>query len=177
MKKRQVDTPLLPDLPPDTAKGKIKVDPIEEMVGALTDPIIVYPSGWEQDLPEGLKNELPLHRLAHLMKCSRGQAEWDEACDLEALLYLYPASLAFPLGEQWTRIYLYLGSKVMGDKLPQDVKQENLPDHYLGELRELKQWIHDRKVAARTERQRRKGNEEKTEIKPEVFEQLKIPGL
>jgi hypothetical protein len=32
------------------------------------------------------------------------------ACDLEALIYLYPASLAAPMGEQWTRIYLYLGT-------------------------------------------------------------------
>jgi hypothetical protein len=182
MKKRPVGTPLLPDLPPSTAEEKTKVDPIEELVGALTDPIIVFPGGgWENDLPEHLKNELPLHRLAHLMKCSQELPKWDEACDLEALLYLYPASLAFPLGEKWTRIYLYLGSKVMGDKLPQDVKQENLPDYYLGELRQLKRWIHDKKVAARKERQRRerdeKKTEEKAEVKPELFEQLKIPGL
>jgi len=43
------------------------VDPLEEMVYALTDPIIVFPAGgWENDLPERLKNELPLRRLAHV---------------------------------------------------------------------------------------------------------------
>lgn len=36
------------------------VDWIEETVGALTDPIIVFPGGgWEKDLPERLKKELP----------------------------------------------------------------------------------------------------------------------
>jgi hypothetical protein len=183
MKKRQVGIPVLPDLPPSTAEEKTKVDPIEEMVGALTDPIIVYPSGWEQDLPERLKDELPLHRLAHLMKCSQGLAKWDEACDLEALLYLFPASLSFPLDAEWTDIYLYLSTKVMGDKVPQDIKRESLPDHYLEELRRLKRWIHDKKLAARKERMRQEKKEEreekekKTEVKPEIFEQLKMPGL
>ncbi len=55
-----------------TEKGK--VDPIEEMVGALCDPIIVFPGGgWEQDLPERLKSELPLRRLIHVKLCFDGK--------------------------------------------------------------------------------------------------------
>ncbi len=66
---------------------KPPADYIDDLVGALTDPIIVYPAGgWENDLPEDLKKELPLHRLAHLMKCTKGEASPEEATDLEALL-------------------------------------------------------------------------------------------
>jgi hypothetical protein len=169
--------PSLPGLPPSTTKVNGEVDRIREMVGALTDPIIVYPSGWEEDLPQHLKKELPLHRLAHLMKCSQGQAQWNEACDLEALLYLYPASLAFPLGDRWSRIYLYLGTKIMGDKFPGDIKEESLTDDYFEDLRELKRWIHKKKVAARKEQRQREKAQDKAEVKPEKFEQLRIPNL
>lgn len=176
MKKQRVGMSNLPGLPPSTAEIKSKADPIEEMAGALTDPIIVFPSGWEDTMPEWMKRDLPLHRFAHLMKCSQGQAQWDEACDLEALMYMYPATLAHPLGEKWTKIYLYLGTKVMGDKIPDDIKQEALPDHYLKDLRELKRWIYKKKVQARKEcRQQEKAG--KTEVKPEEFEQLRIPDL
>ena len=37
-----------------------EVDWIEEMVGALFDPLIVWPSPWQDTIPENLKKELPL---------------------------------------------------------------------------------------------------------------------
>ncbi len=129
-------------------------DSIEEMVGALCDPLIVFPSGWEDTLPEELKKRLPLDRLVHQMKCLHGQARWDEACDLEALLYMYPLTLAQPISEQWTRIYLYLGTKVMGDRIPQDIKEETLSDYDMVELRQLKRWIQKQKLKARKERKK-----------------------
>lgn len=93
-------------------------DPIEEMVGALTDPVIVFPGGgWEETIPERLKAELPLRRLAHIHMCLERKAAWDEACDLEALIYLYPASLVAPMSEQWTRLPL-LGDDVLWRPLP-----------------------------------------------------------
>ncbi len=153
------------------------VDWVEEMVGALTDPIIVFPAGgWEQDLPERLKKELPLHRLAHLMRCSKGEAEWDEACDLEALLYIYPASLAAPMGEQWSRIYLYLGTKVMGQKFPDDIRQNELSQYDMGELRGLKRWIRKKVLEARKVRRRQgKAQEQKEpQVQAEECEQMKL---
>lgn len=153
----------------EKGKAEIKgVDPIEEMVGALTDPVIAYPSPWMEDIHNlPLYKKLPLHRLAHLMRCNKGEAEWDEACDLEALLYIYPASLAAPMGEQWTRIYLYLGTKVMGDKFPEDIKQKSLDDYDMSHLRDLKRWIYQRKVKARKER-RRQEKTDKAEPKEKV---------
>ena len=175
MRKQREGTPSLPGLPTSPPGIERGVDSIEEMVGALCDPIIVFPAGgWENDLPERLRNLLPLHRLAHVHQCLEGKAEWDEACDLEALLYLYPASLAAPMGEQWSRIYLYLGSKVMGEKFPEDIRRENLDEYDLGELRDLKRWIYKTKLKARKERQRQGKAEKKTEVEPVKCEQLRI---
>ncbi len=164
----------LPGLPNSAAETKTGVDPIEEMVGALTDPIIVYPSPWMDTIPQWMKDDLTMHRLVHLMKCSKGDEKWDEACDLEALMYIYPASLEFPLDEKWARIYIYLATKVMGDKVPGDVREDSIPDHYEAEMRRLKQWIHKKKVAARRDRRRQAKAEEKLETEPAECEQLKF---
>ncbi len=149
-------------------------DYIEELVSALTDPIIVFPSSWQDTLPEWIKRDMPLHRLAHQMRCLKGnppQADWDEATDLEAMAYLYPASLEHPLPYEWANIYLYLGTKVMGDRFPSDIRQEKLSDYEMGELRKLKRWIQQKKVLAR--KQRRKGEEPKETV-PEKYEQLAL---
>ena len=36
---------------------------IPEIVGVFTDPIIVFPGGWGDTLPEWLKNAITLERL------------------------------------------------------------------------------------------------------------------
>ncbi|MFQ5827041.1 MAG: hypothetical protein ACE5IA_06765 [Dehalococcoidia bacterium] len=171
--------PSLPGIPsPGSTKTKSGVDAIEEMVGALTDPIIVFPAGgWEQDLPERLKNELPLRRLIHVHQCLNGKAEWDEATDIEALLYIYPASLAAPMSHDWAQIYLYLGTRVMGDQFPEDLGVETLSDHEMGELRDLKRWIRKKKVEARRERRHgRKAREKeaRAELEPAKYEQMRL---
>jgi hypothetical protein len=180
MAKRHEGMMSLPGLPTDPAAEKtrsdIKVDPIEEMVGALTDPIIVFPSGWEETMPEWMKRDLPLHRLAYIMKCLHGEASWEEVCDLEALIYMYPAALAQPLGEEWTKIYIYLGTKVMGDKMPADIREESIPSHYEESLRDLKRWIRKKKIIARKDRRRRDKAEkaERKEVVPVECEQLNL---
>ena len=45
---------------------------ISEIVGALSDPIIVYPGGWGDTLPEWLKNVVTLERLVMNMKALKG---------------------------------------------------------------------------------------------------------
>ena len=37
---------------------------ISDIVGCLMDPIIVFPGGWGDTLPEWLKNAITLERLA-----------------------------------------------------------------------------------------------------------------
>ena len=104
----QGDTAKYQGVPLPQQEVKPPRDPIEEIAGALCDPLIVFPgTGWEESIPQALKDRLPLDRLAHNMMCLQRKARWDEACDLEALLYMYPLTLAHPISDQWTRIYLW----------------------------------------------------------------------
>ena len=150
-------------------------DPIGEMVGALTDPIIVFPGGgWEETIPEKLKADLPVHRLIHIHKCLKGKADWEEATDLEALIYMYPASLTFPFDHDWTEIYLYLGTRHFGDKCPEDIKRESLRDDQMQDLRDLKRWIYRKRVEARKARAKAEKTEKAQERETHAakYEQL-----
>lgn len=152
-------------------KASLPREPIEEMVSALTDPLIVFPSPWMDTLPDWIKRDLPIHRLTHQMKCLKGDASWEEATDLEAMAYLYPASLEHPLPYEWANIYLYLGTKVMGDRFPSDIKHETLTEDEMRELRQLKLWIQQRKVH---HRKKRKTGEKLKEAIPDKYEQLSM---
>ena len=44
---------------------------ISDIVGVFTDPILVFPGGWGDTLPEWLKNTIVLERLAENMKASK----------------------------------------------------------------------------------------------------------
>lgn len=131
---------------------------IDALVGALTDPIIVFDPGWADVLPDWLKGEIKMQRLAQLVKVEEGTAT-----DAEALAYVSNASLAQPIASDWVDIYMHLLTKVMGDKVPMDMRKENLDDHRMGELRHLKEWIYRHRVKAREERgraERRRAREE-----------------
>jgi len=61
--------------------------------------------------------------LAQLMK-----GEEEVATDAEALAYMYPRALEAPLDSDWTEIYLYLGTQVMGDRMPDEIRKDSLSD-------------------------------------------------
>lgn len=146
---------------------------IDDLVGALTDPIIVFPGGgWENDMPQRIKDDLTTHRLIHLMLCAKGKAEWDEACDLEALAYMYPASMAAPMSTNWFHIYLYLGTKCFGTLFPEDIRHETLTDYEMSDLRRLKRWIHQKKMNARADRRRQEKKVERIEAEAKAPVQL-----
>jgi len=46
---------------------------ISEIVGVFADPIIVFPWGWGEDLPERLKDAITLERLEMNMKALKGE--------------------------------------------------------------------------------------------------------
>ena len=54
--------------------NRISVKQIEALVGAPTYAIIVFDPGWAESLPDWLKGEIQLQRLAQLMKGSEGSA-------------------------------------------------------------------------------------------------------
>jgi hypothetical protein len=135
---------------------------IDDIVGALFDPIIVMPGGWGDDLPEWLKTRVTLERLAENIVATREGREIT-ATDAEAACYLFTASLTAPIGGDWTQIYLYVAGGEMKDKMPEDLKVEALTESQWRDLKELKNWIYRQRVKHRKEKahgERRKTEEE-----------------
>jgi len=68
---------------------------ISELVDVFNDPILVFPGGWGDTLPEWLKNAITLERLAMNMRALKGEEM--TGTDAEACAYLYTAALTRPM--------------------------------------------------------------------------------
>ncbi|MFC1865017.1 hypothetical protein ACFLYG_04240 [Chloroflexota bacterium] len=126
---------------------------VDDIVGALTDPIIVYPGGWVDSLPEWLKNVITLERLTENMKETKG--EQPTGTDAEACAYLNTASLTMPMDSDWSQIYLYVASKTYTrwrkSEMPKDIKVDSLTEQQMADLNHLKEWLYCRRTTARQE--------------------------
>ena len=142
---------------------------IDDIVGALFDPIIVMPGGWGDDLPEWLKTRVTLERLAENIVATRENREIT-ATDAEAACYLFTASLTAPIGGDWTQIYLYVAGGEMKDKMPEDLKVEALTESQWRDLKELKNWIYRQRVKHRKEKSQREHRETKGEANTKELE-------
>ena len=152
---------------------------IGDLVGTLTDPIIVYPGGWGDSLPEWLKNAIVLERLVENMKASKG--EQPTGTDAESCAYLNTASLTAPMDNGWSQIYLYMAGKTYSrwhrSEMPDDIRVDSVNDQQIADLNRLKDWLYRQRISARmekdrAERRQRRGeaeSEKKTE-QPALFE-------
>ena len=68
---------------------------ISELAGVFTDPILVFPGGWGETLPEWLKGAITMERMIDNMKALKGEEM--TGTDAEACAYLYTASLTAPM--------------------------------------------------------------------------------
>ena len=147
------------------------LDPIEYIARALTDPIVVFPPAYGDDVPESLKEYIQTERLLQLLK---EDPPIEEATDAEALAYLMTASYAAPLSHDWQAIYLHLASKYaksQGLQLPEDLQDimeryRELEPHQEEELSRLKSWIQRQKDKHYRER-RRSYREQRASKNPE----------
>ena len=138
---------------------------ISDVVGCLTDPIIVFPGGWGDTLPDWLKTTITLERMMVNLKALKGEEQ--TGTDAEACAYLYTASLTAPMDNDWSQIYLYLATKTYskhkGSQVPDDIRVESLNDYQTGELDRLKLWLYHQRVKARREKDRTERRQEKEE--------------
>ena len=141
---------------------------ISEIVGVFIDPIIVFPGGWGDTLPDWLKQAITLERL---VENARALKEGEmTGTDAEACAYLYTASLTQPIDHDWAQIYLYIAGQVYekhrtkdsGVTMPDDIRVESLSDEQMRDLCRLKDWIYQARVKARQNRDRA-GRREKRE--------------
>ena len=144
---------------------------IDDIVGALCDPIIVMPGGWGEDLPEWLRKRVTLERLGENIIALNEHRDVT-ATDAEAACYLFTASLSAPIGSDWTQIYLYVAGGEMKDEakteMPADIKVDALTEYQWRELKGLKHWIYQQRVKHRKEKARGERRQEKEE--PEIKE-------
>lgn len=152
---------------------------ISDIVGCLTDPIIVFPGGWGDTLPDWLKTAITLERMMGNMKALKG--EEPIGTDTEACAYLMTVSLTQPMDSDWTQIYLYVASQTYKrwgkGEMPADIVVESISDYQTQELNRLKTWLFGRRIRARVEKDRAMRKEEreeqetkKKEEQPALFE-------
>jgi len=142
---------------------------ISEIVGCLTDPILVFPGGWGDSLPEWLKTAITLERLAMNMRALKGEEM--TGTDAEACAYLYTAALTNPMDHDWGQIYLYIANKVYsqwrskesGVTMPEDIRVETLNDEQMRDLNRLKEWLYRQRSKIRLDRERAERRQKKEE--------------
>ena len=141
---------------------------ISEIVGALTDPIIVFPGGWGDTLPDWLKTAITLERMMGNVKALKG--EEPTGTDAEVCSYLMTLSLTQPMDGDWTQIYLHIAGQTYKrwnkGEMPADIAVDSISDYQMGELNRLKAWLYRQRMKARTEKDRaqRKQNREEAEM-------------
>lgn len=143
---------------------------ISELVGVFYDPIVVYPGGWEDTIPDWLKNAIRIERLLESAVASK-EGRDITATDAEACAYLYTLCLCTPVDHDWTRIYQYIVTQVYerhrkkdsGVTVPDDIRLESLNDQQMSDLRRLKDSIYETRVKARQEKERAERREKREE--------------
>jgi len=138
---------------------------ISDIVGALTDPIIVFPGGWSDTLPEWLKTAITLERLAMNMRALKGEEM--TSTDAEACAYLYTASLTQPMDHDWGQVYLYIATQTYRrwgkNEMPADIAVNSINDYQLAELKRFKDWLYQQRTKIRLERDRAERRQRKEE--------------
>jgi hypothetical protein len=156
---------------------------IEDLAGVFTDPIIVYPGGWEDTIPPKLREAVTIERLIENVKHAKGEPI--SATDAECCIYLYTVCMCQPLSHDWAQIYFYLGSRFIekdGRQMPDDIRVDELTRNQQEDLDHLRHWISERRFKARTDRRLKERAEAKAEgheepRKRRVNEQAPSPQL
>jgi len=140
---------------------------VSDTVGALTDPIIVFPGGWGDTIPEWLKTAITLERMMGNVKALKG--EESTGTDAEACAYLMTVSLTQPMDSDWTQIYLYVATRTYKrwekGEMPADIVVDSISDYQAGELNRLKLWLYHQRVKARQEKDRAEQRQEREEAR------------
>jgi len=146
---------------------------ISDIVGCLTDPIIVFPGGWGDTIPEWLKTAITLERMMGNMKALKG--EEPTGTNAEACAYLMTVSLTQPMDSDWTQIYLYIAGQSYKrwnkGEMPADIAVDSISDYQIGELNRLKSWLYHQRAKTRKEKDRAERRQEKEEAKAQREEE------
>jgi hypothetical protein len=150
---------------------------ISDIVGCLTDPIIVFPGGWGDILLEWLKTAITLERMTDNLKTIKGGEP--TGTDAEACAYLNTASLTAPMDNDWSQIYLYVATKTYSHwgkgEMPADIAVDSINEYKMKELSRLKSWLYQQRVNARVVKERAECRQEKE--KADAQKKVEQPAL
>jgi len=138
---------------------------ISDIVGVFTNPILVFPGGWGDTLPDWLKTAITLERLGMNMRELKG--ELPTGTDAEACAYLYTAALTQPMDHDWGQIYLYIASKTYRkwgkNEIPSDIAVDSISDYQMKDLNRLKEWLYRKRTQVKLDRDRAERRQKKEE--------------
>ena len=150
---------------------------ISDLVGVFTDPILVFPGGWGDTLPEWLKGAITTERLLMNMRALKGEEM--TGTDAEACAYLYTAGLTAPMDHDWAQIYLYVATQTYRrwgkNEMPGDIAVDSLRDDQMAELKRLKDWLYRQRSQIRQDSDRTERRQEKEEA--EARRKVEQPAL
>jgi len=138
---------------------------ISDIVGVFSDPIVVFPGGWGDTLPDWLKNAITLERLEMNMRALKGEEM--TGTDAEACAYLYTAALTNPMDHDWGQIYLYIATQTYRqwgkNEMPADIAVDSLNDEQMRDLNRLKEWLYRKRTQIRLDRERAERRQKREE--------------
>ena len=146
-------------------KQKQMEEGISDIAGVFGDPVIVFPGGWGDTLPQWLKDAITLERLEMNMRALKGEEM--TGTDAEACAYLYTAGLTQPLDHDWGQIYLYITTKTYRrwgkNEMPSDIAVDSISNYQMAELNRLKGWLYQKRTQARLDRERAERRQKREE--------------
>ncbi len=146
---------------------------IERLVEVFTAPTIVWPGGWEDTIPQWMRDQVTIERLIKAAAPEDGLAT-----DIEAAIYLYTTVLCQMVDHDWVQVYLYLCSKAVktkGTEVPEDIKVDKITDDQRRQLDELKRFIKRSQRKQLDEKRRAERKEEREERAAKRDKQLPLP--
>ncbi len=118
------------------------------MVKHKENRLIVADSGWAETIPEWILKEIEAERMINGMVNIAGNnqiEDWEMVGNAEVVAYLYTHSLRASMSSEFTKIYLYLTTKLMKDKkgvdIPSDINTKKLTEQEESVLKILRQDI------------------------------------
>lgn len=116
---------------------------ILKILWCIYGPIIAKDPGW---FPRNQITNIPIHRLAYMMKNFNTPDDEMMIPEFEALMYLSTVSMDQPLDQTWYTIFIHLFKKHFGEKMiqhePDFFNDHNEPDDYeLHQLDNLRRWM------------------------------------
>lgn len=117
-----------------------KVDSlVKDLAYSIMGTIIVAEEGWGKDLPDWIKTQITLERMANNIRRAKGE-KIEEATDAEVVAYLYTLSLTAPMTREGVNVYEYLVGKYA--KLPEGMEVSELDEYEQRTLTQLKRQIY-----------------------------------